>query len=70
MEVVILDRIGAGDAMVGGVLHGWLKGDFARGIRYGAVTAALALSQHGDLVVTTPAELETLVESSSPDIFR
>ena len=69
-EVTILDRIGAGDAMVGGVLHGWLQGDFARGIRYGALTAALALSQYGDQVITTSAELEDLLDSSSPDIYR
>ncbi len=69
-DVVVLDRIGAGDAMVAGVLHGWLQGDFARGIRYGALTAALALSQYGDQVITTPEELESLLESSSPDIFR
>jgi 2-dehydro-3-deoxygluconokinase len=48
-EVVILDRIGAGDAMVAGVLHGVLGGDFARGLRYGALCAALSLSQYGDL---------------------
>lgn len=69
-EVTILDRIGAGDAMVGGVLHGWLQGDFAKGIRYGALTAALALSQYGDQVITRSDELEALLESSSPDIFR
>jgi 2-dehydro-3-deoxygluconokinase len=69
-EVTILDRIGAGDAMVGGVLHGWLQGDFAKGLRYGALTAALALSQYGDQVITTAAELETLLDTSSPDIFR
>ncbi len=69
-EVVILDRIGAGDAMVGGVLHGWLQGDFAKGIRYGALAAALALSQYGDQVITTAEELETLLDVSSPDICR
>jgi 2-dehydro-3-deoxygluconokinase len=69
-QVVILDRIGAGDAMVGGVLHGWLQGDFAKGLRYGALTAALALSQYGDQVITTAEELETLLETSSPDIYR
>jgi 2-dehydro-3-deoxygluconokinase len=69
-EVVILDRIGAGDAMVGGVLHGWLQGDFAKGLRYGALTAALALSQYGDQVITTSEELEALLQTSSPDIFR
>ena len=69
-EVVMLDRIGAGDAMVGGVLHGWLQGDFAKGLRYGALTAALALSQYGDQVITTSEELDALLETSSLDIFR
>lgn len=68
--VVILDRIGAGDAMVGGVLHGWLQGDFAKGLRYGALTAALALSQYGDQVITNPQELESLLETTSSDIVR
>jgi 2-dehydro-3-deoxygluconokinase len=69
-EVVLVDRIGAGDAMVGGVLHGWLQGDFVKGLRYGALTAALALSQWGDPVMTSPAELETLLTSSPTDITR
>jgi 2-dehydro-3-deoxygluconokinase len=70
-DVGIVDRIGAGDAMVAGVLHGFLQGDFARGIRYGAITAALALSQFGDQVVTTREELEDLLTArSSTDIYR
>jgi 2-dehydro-3-deoxygluconokinase len=71
-HTVVLDRIGAGDAMVAGVLHGWLQGDFAKGLRYGALTAALALSQYGDQVVTTPQELEMLLENSAAggDISR
>jgi len=69
-EVTILDRIGAGDAMVGGVLHGWMQNDFAKGIRYGALTAALALSQYGDQVITTRAEVETLLDQLSGDIVR
>ena len=71
-KTVVLDRIGAGDAMVAGVLHGWLQGDFAKGLRYGALTAALALSQYGDQVVTTSQELEMLLESnaSGGDITR
>lgn len=69
-EVVILDRIGAGDAMVGGVLHGWLQNDFAKAVRYGALTAALALSQYGDQVITTRAEVDALLDATSPDIER
>lgn len=69
-EVEIVDRIGAGDAMVAGVLHGWLQGDFARGLRYGALTAALALSQWGDQVLISSKELEVLLDTESGDIFR
>ncbi|MBI5029118.1 MAG: sugar kinase [Chloroflexi bacterium] len=69
-QVSILDRIGAGDAMVGGVLHGWMQNDFAKGIRYGALTAALALSQFGDQVITTRDEVEVMLDSESPDISR
>lgn len=69
-EVVILDRIGAGDAMVAGVLHGWLRGDFAYGLRCGALTAALALSVHGDQVITSRDELEHLLNSRWTDIRR
>lgn len=71
-NTVVLDRIGAGDAMVAGVLHGWLQGDFVKGLRYGALTAALALSQYGDQVVTTPKELEMLLGNDAPsgDITR
>lgn len=69
-EVGIIDRIGAGDAMVGGVLHGWLQGDFVKGLRYGALTAALALSQWGDQVLTSASELDSLLETGSSDILR
>jgi 2-dehydro-3-deoxygluconokinase len=71
-QTVVLDRIGAGDAMVAGVLHGWLQDDFAKGLRYGALTAALALSQYGDQVITTPQELEMLLDSNAAggDITR
>jgi len=69
-EVVIIDRIGAGDAMVAGVLHGVLGGDFARGLRYGAVCAALSLSQWGDQLVVDRNELERLVDAPAGMIER
>ncbi len=61
--VTIIDRPGAGDALAAGVLHGWLAGDLALGLRYGVTLAALALSQHGDMVVTTQSELDSLLDS-------
>ena len=63
-EVEIIDRIGAGDAMVAGVLHGYLQGNFPKGLRYGTLTGALALSQWGDQVITTSEELESLVNQT------
>jgi 2-dehydro-3-deoxygluconokinase len=63
VPTVVVDRLGAGDALAAGVLHGWLGGSLARGLRYGVVMAALALSQYGDMVVTTAAELDSLAET-------
>jgi 2-dehydro-3-deoxygluconokinase len=61
----IVDRLGAGDALAAGVLHGWLQGDVLMGLRYGVTLAAMALSQHGDMVVTNPSELYSLMKGSS-----
>lgn len=68
--VGIVDRIGAGDALAAGVIHGWLQGDFAAALRYGVTMAALALSQHGDMVVTTREELESLIAAAGGDVVR
>jgi 2-dehydro-3-deoxygluconokinase len=65
LPVRIIDRIGAGDALACGVLHGWFNGDLALGLRYGVTLAALALSQHGDNVITTLPEVEALMRSSN-----
>ena len=70
LPVQIVDRIGAGDALAAGVLHGWLAGDFAAALRYGTALAALALAQHGDMVVTTPEELETVAAATGREMIR
>jgi 2-dehydro-3-deoxygluconokinase len=61
----IVDRLGAGDALAAGVIHGWLENDLAAGLRYGVTLAALALSQHGDMVITNKSELLALCKGSS-----
>ena len=61
----IVDRLGAGDALAAGVIHGWLDGDLSAGLRYGVTLAALALSQSGDMVITNKAELLSLAQGSS-----
>ena len=61
----ILDRLGAGDALAAGVIHGWLDGDMKVGLRYGVTLAAMALSQFGDMVITNKAELLALSKGDS-----
>ena len=66
----VVDRVGAGDALIGGFLHGILHADPELGLRLGVAAAALALSRHGDQVRTTLAELDRLSTSLSQDIVR
>jgi len=66
----IIDRLGAGDALAAGVIHGWLDGDLAAGLRYGATLASLALSQFGDMVITNKEELLGLSQSGNASITR
>jgi 2-dehydro-3-deoxygluconokinase len=61
-----VDRLGAGDALAAGVINGWLDGDLSAGLRDGVLLAALALSQSGDMVITSKAELLALTRGSSP----
>jgi 2-dehydro-3-deoxygluconokinase len=61
----IIDRLGAGDALAAGVIHGWLDGNLRNGLRYGVTLAAMALSQFGDMLVTNRTELEKLSKGSS-----
>ena len=61
----IVDRLGAGDALAAGVIHGWLDDDLSGGLRYGVTLAALALSQSGDMVITNRSELLALSQADS-----
>ena len=68
--VVIIDRPGAGDALAAGIIHGWLDGDLRRGLQMGVVMAALCLSQRGDMLITTPDEVNSLIETSGVALVR
>jgi 2-dehydro-3-deoxygluconokinase len=61
----IVDRLGAGDALAAGVIQGWLDGNLDSGLRYGVTLAALALSQFGDVIITSQQELLALSQQSS-----
>ncbi|MGH7061123.1 MAG: sugar kinase [Stellaceae bacterium] len=47
--VDLVDRIGAGDSLMGGLIHGLLDGDPDLGIRLGAFAAAIGLATPGDI---------------------
>jgi 2-dehydro-3-deoxygluconokinase len=68
--VQIVDRIGSGDAFAAGALDGLLDGDPELGLRRGVALAAIALSQHGDRVLTTRAELEAVLAKGGGDVAR
>ena len=69
-QTTILDRTGAGDALVAGVLHGLLDGEFRRGLVYGQTLAAMAMSQFGDRVITTADELREIADGAGTEIRR
>jgi len=66
----VVDRIGAGDAFTAGVIDGVLDSDLEQGLRRGALLSALALVQRGDMVTTTRAELDRLLEVTSVGVNR
>jgi 2-dehydro-3-deoxygluconokinase len=47
--VEIVDRIGAGDSFLAGLIHGLLDGDLDRAIRLAAYAAAIGLATPGDI---------------------
>jgi len=78
LPVQIIDRIGSGDAFAAGVLDGWLTSDVSvkdtsawrEGLRRGVALAAIALSQYGDRVLSSRAELNAMLASERNDISR
>ncbi len=64
-KVEIVDRLGAGDSFTAGLLYGYLEGSLQTGLEYGAAMAALALSLHGDYLVSDRFEIERLMSGGS-----
>jgi 2-dehydro-3-deoxygluconokinase len=61
VPVQIVDRVGAGDAFAAGVIDGLLSGSLPEGLKRGTALAALVLSQEGDTLMTTRAEMEATI---------
>jgi len=67
----IVDRIGAGDAFAGGVLHGLMNNfDNQRALDFGVAAACLKHAIPGDFCLTTRDELEARVSGEGLDVRR
>jgi 2-dehydro-3-deoxygluconokinase len=55
--VEVIDRIGAGDSFVAGLIHGLLDGDLDLAIRLAAYAAAIGLATPGDINYFGPEDL-------------
>jgi 2-dehydro-3-deoxygluconokinase len=69
-EVEIVDRLGAGDAMAAGVIHGLLAGSLQQAVRYGAAMAALKHTIVGDLPWIDRDDVEAVLRGDSVRIRR
>ena len=70
LDAVVVDRLGAGDAYAAGVVDGFLDGDLYGGMQRGSVLGSVALSQHGDMLTTSRAEVEALGVNAPSAIHR
>lgn len=69
-EVEIVDRLGAGDAMAAGLIHGMLEGDFKKGIDLGAAMGALKHTIPGDIPWITAEEIEAVLQGHGLRVRR
>jgi 2-dehydro-3-deoxygluconokinase len=69
-EVEIVDRLGTGDALAAGLIHGLLDRDFVKGLEYGAAMGALQHTIPGDLPWITRDEVEALLGGGGLRIQR
>jgi len=69
-EVEIVDRLGAGDALASGLIHGLLDGDFVKGLEYGAAMGAIKHTIPGDLPWVSKDEIEAAMGGAGLRIRR
>lgn len=67
----IVDRIGAGDAFVAGLLHGLIQGqDDQASLRFGLATAVLKHAIPGDFIRFGAADVQSLLRAERVDVRR
>jgi 2-dehydro-3-deoxygluconokinase len=69
-KVEIVDRIGAGDSFVAGLIHGLLDGDLDLAIRLAAYAAAVGLATPGDINYFAPEDLAAFYADTTGALVR
>lgn len=69
-EVEIVDRLGSGDALAAGLIHGLLDGDLKKGLDYGAALGAIKHTIPGDLPWITKEEVEAVLQGQGLRVRR
>lgn len=69
-EVEIVDRLGAGDALASGLIHGLLDGDLKKGVDYGAAMGAIKHTIPGDLPWIGADEIESALQGHGLRVRR
>jgi 2-dehydro-3-deoxygluconokinase len=68
--VEVVDRIGAGDSFVAGLIHGLLDGDLDLAIRLAAYAGAIALATPGDINYFGPEDLAAFHADATGILLR
>jgi 2-dehydro-3-deoxygluconokinase len=69
-EVEIVDRLGAGDALASGLIHGLLDGDFQAGVMLGAALGAIKHTIPGDLPWIDPSDVAAVMSGAGLRVRR
>ncbi len=69
-KVEIVDRIGAGDLFVAGLIHGLIDGDLDLAIRLAAYAAAVGLATPGDINYFAPEDLAAFYANMTGALVR
>jgi 2-dehydro-3-deoxygluconokinase len=68
--VETIDRVGAGDSFMAGVISGFLKGNIVEGIRRGQAMASLKRGIYGDHLVVAESEILDAMNGNNLEIRR
>ena len=69
-SVETVDRVGAGDAFVAGLIWGLLDGSLELGLERGLAMSALKMTLHGDLFRLDAGDVETLLSRDRREVGR